>query len=265
MGNPLVQSSSEVFRLTEVKDDPAKIDLDFSPRSVRASFAATVRVEANSVLPTGALETMLGIEMLVGGAVAMELFEAWKSNGILSTRNFKSLDAVVASTPGFVKAAEAFEADVRRNLSAQFRAGSVDYHDLVTGAGPTRQWSDVISGVEPGKASGRALPSLSPPGVRLSLVDDRVAKICIGSFQGVSVSLTNFKASTSSPASFSGTLLYELRDHFGVDDDDCEVSTNGFHGTPGQVAMWILQHHRRPGHMPWITQVKVERRISGTF
>lgn len=265
MGNPLVQPSSEVLRLTEVKDDPTKVDLDFSPRPVRASLAARIRVETNDILPTTALETMLGMEMLVGGSVAMELFDAWKANGILSDRNFKSLDAVVASTPGFVKAAEAFEAEVRRNLSAQFRAGSVDYHDLVTGAGPVRKWSDVISGVEPGKASGRALPSLSPPSVSLSLVDDRVAKICIGSFQGVSVSLTDFKANTSAPATFSGTLRYELRDHFGVDDDDCEVAAKGLHGTPGQVAMWILQHRRRPGHIPWITVVKVERRISGTF
>ena len=61
------------------------------------------------------------------------------------------------------------------------------------------------------------------------------------------------------------TVKYHIRDHFGVDDEDCEISTEGLHGTPGQVAMWVLQHHRRPGHQPWITVVNVDRTVRGTL
>lgn len=265
MGVVITQPAGEEFLLTQVKDDPKKEDLDFAPRAVRASLLARARVEAAKLKPNFLLEADLGAEMLVGGKPAIELFNAWKSNTTVSDRNFTSLDAEMAKTPGFTASAAAFEAEVQKNLSAQFRAGSVDYHDLVTGAGPVRKWSDTISGVEPGKVSSRALPSLSPPGVSLSLTADRVCKICIGSIQGVSVKLSDFKASTSSPAVFSGTLKYEIRDHFGVDDDDCDVALKGLHGTPGQVAMWVLQHHGRPGHMPWITVVKVERKISGVL
>src|SRR5262249_26032157 len=138
----------------------------------------------------------------------------------------------------------------------------VDYHDLVTGRGPRRSWSDNIPPQEPGKATGRLLTSLEPPCPSLSLTDDRTVKICVGSFQGVKVFLSDFKVDFAAQ-SYKGTLNYELRDHFGVDDDDCEITIKGLHGTPGQVAMWVLQHHRRPGHVPWITLVKVKRAISG--
>ena len=55
-----------------------------------------------------------------------------------------------------------------------------------------------------------------------------------------------------------------VRDHFGVDDEDCEVRLRGFHGTPGQVAMWVLQHFSA-GHCPFIDQVLIDRDFSGAF
>ena len=102
----------------------------------------------------------------------------------------------------------------------------------------------------------------------LGIRQDTVVKICIGSFQGIRVSLSDFNATaTSIPlgGQFSGKLHYELRDHFGVDDEDCEVRIRGIHGTPGQVAMWVLQHYSSTGHKPFIDQVLVQREFSGSF
>ena len=201
-------------------------------------------------------------EMLVGGATAMVLFRAWLANNAVTERNFAELDAATSTTPAFKAAAGFFEAKLDTNLREQWQLGKVDYHDLVTGTGPTHKFSDVIAKQEAGKATGRLLTALEPPGVSLSIVDDTPVKICIGSFQGVKVLLSDFNVNYAAQR-YSANLTYELRDHFGVDDDDCEVSTKGLHGTPGQVAMWVLQHHRRSGHVPWVTLVKVKRAIGG--
>ena len=40
---------------------------------------------------------------------------------------------------------------------------------------------------------------------------------------------------------------------------------DGFHGTPGQKAFWILQHQRHPGHNPYVTTVVIERDVSGSL
>lgn len=256
------QPAGESFVLTEVLDNRGKPDLDYSPRDVRASWAARARVAVAMHEPTFLLEGYLGREMLVGGATAMVLFHAWCANGTVTERNFSELDAATSTTRAFKVAAGRFEAKLDTNLREQWLSGKVDYHDLVTGTGPTRKFTDTIPQQEAGKATGRLLTALEPPDVSLSIVDDTPVKICIGSFQGVRVILSDF--SVNYPAQrYSGTLTYELRDHFGVDDDDCEVSTNGLHGTPGQVAMWVLQHHRRSGHVPWVTLVKVKRAIGG--
>jgi hypothetical protein len=256
------QPPGESFLLTEVLDDRTKIDLDFSARANRASMIAQARVAAAMLEPNIMLEGELGREMLVGGSTAMVLFRAWIGNTVLNERNFAALDADTATTPGFTAAAGRFEAKVNANLREQWGLGKVDYHDLVTGKGPTHLWSDTIPPREPGRATARLLTALEPPSPSLSLIDDTPVKICIGSFQGVKVFLSDFKVDVSGPT-YQGTLNYELRDHFGVDDDDCEIAIRGLHGTPGQVAMWVLQHHRRPGHVPWITLVKVKRAIRG--
>ena len=112
------------------------------------------------------------------------------------------------------------------------------------------------------------MPAVEPRLPNLGLVADTVVKICIGSFQGTEVSLTNFDfhiGGTPPAGVYSGRLRYELRDHFGVDDEDCEVRIRGLHGTPGQVAMWVLQHFAPTGHRPFIDQVMVERSFTGTI
>lgn len=208
-------------------------------------------------------EALLKNEMTVGGTTAIGMFNFWTTYaGPVAPVNFPALDAATSITGGFKSAATAFEAQVFKNLRAQRVLGNVDYHDLVTGPGPERPAGSSVKASEPGKATGRMLPSVSPVMPSLSLTSDTTVKICIGSFQGIRVHLTNFYSDT---ATCAFTLNYELRDHFGVDDEDCEVRIKGLHGTPGQVAMWVLQHFATAGHKPFLDQVLVSRPFKGTF
>ncbi len=224
-----------------------------------------------SARAVGVNEALLRNEMSVGGTTALEMFTFWTGHSVVPPplKNFASLDTATARTQNFVRAAERFETRLKENLQEQLSLGLVDYHDLVTGPGPERVRDAFVPPREPGKATGRMLPAVEPILPDLGIQQDTVVKICIGSFQGIRVSLSNFQVSLtgipSFPGSFSGKLLYELRDHFGVDDEDCEVRLAGIHGTPGQVAMWVLQHYTASGHKPFIDQVLVQRDFSGNF
>jgi hypothetical protein len=224
-----------------------------------------------SARAVGVNEALLRNEMSVGGTTALEMFNFWTGHSVVPPplKNFASLDTDTTRTPSFVAAAERFERSLKENLREQFRLGLVDYHDLVTGPGPERVRDSFVPPREPGKATGRMLPAVEPILPDLGILLDTVVKICIGSFQGIRVSLSDFQVSLTGirafPGSFSGKLLYELRDHFGVDDEDCEVRITGIHGTPGQVAMWVLQHYAPSGHKPFIDQVLGRREFSGQF
>ena len=207
-------------------------------------------------------QQLLRNEMSVGGATALTMFSFWLANtGAPALSNFPALDAETAKSANFIASAENFERMLTANLKRQGALGLVDYHDLVTGPGPERGKAPTAA-EEPGKATSRMLPATEPDIPGMSLVQDTVVKICIGSFQGIRVFLSDFKVTGRA---FSGTLKYELRDHFGVDDDDCEVARKGIHGTPGQVAMWVLQHFAPIGHKPFLDQVFATRSFSGTL
>jgi hypothetical protein len=69
------------------------------------------------------------------------------------------------------------------------------------------------------------------------------------------VFLSKFEASVS-PRRWKGTLIYSFFDHFGADDKDT-ILDGSLHGTPGQVALWVMQHERHPGHFPFISKTIV--------
>ncbi|HAO33410.1 MAG TPA: hypothetical protein DCQ84_10715, partial [Candidatus Competibacteraceae bacterium] len=81
-----------------------------------------------------------------------------------------------------------------------------------------------------------------------------------GSFQGGQVALKEFSAD-SAKKTYKATLEYTLIDHFGVDNND--VLPPPPHGSPGQIAFWLLQHRYHPGHYPYLTTVIIEREIAG--
>ena len=93
---------------------------------------------------------------------------------------------------------------------------------------------------------------------------DGSMKALVGSFQGAHVFLSDFVMDPVS-RDYSGTLFYQLIDHFGVDDSDLDVDIHG-HGTDSQVAFWVLQRERHnPGHMPYRLKVVIQEHIEGSF
>ena len=84
----------------------------------------------------------------------------------------------------------------------------------------------------------------------------------LGSFQESRVRLTRLETPTAK--SFSATLRYEVFDHFGCDDSDLEGLPT--HGTPGQIAMWLLSRDPKhgPGHKPFVVAIHVSRIVSDT-
>lgn len=241
-----------IFREVSAKDLLAFPGVDLSARLSTRSVAVN--------------EALLRNEMSVGGATALEMFKFWTSHAAAPApkKNFPSLDAAMAATPGFVAGAKQFEDMLRENIRQQAQKGLIDFRDLVTGPGPKRTADANVPPTEPGKQTSRPLPTVEPVIPSLDLRADTVAKICIGSFQGVHISMTGFTADAKT-RQFRLQLRYDLRDHFGVDDDDCEVTVRGIHGTPGQVAMWVLQHYAPQGHKPFVDEVLVNRTVTGTF
>jgi len=119
------------------------------------------------------------------------------------------------------------------------------------------------------------LPSWSPSGVAdavakgLSIVgglhtEDGSMLVLVGSFQASRVFLNDFVMNPDT-REYTGTLLYQLVDHFGVDTGDTNFDGKG-HGTDSQVAFWVLQHERHnQGHLPYRLRVVIREGIEGSF
>jgi peptidoglycan hydrolase-like protein with peptidoglycan-binding domain len=119
------------------------------------------------------------------------------------------------------------------------------------------------------------LPSWSPSGKADALAkglaivgglntEDGTMLVLVGSFQASRVFLSDF-AMDPATRQYTGTLFYQLVDHFGVDTSDTERDIKG-HGTDSQVAFWVLQHERHnPGHMPYRLKVVIREDIEGSF
>lgn len=85
----------------------------------------------------------------------------------------------------------------------------------------------------------------------------------LGSFQEVDVRLVQWEQDTSG-FGYRATLQYELFDHFGCDNSD--LTGLPTHGTPGQIAMWLLARDPRhaPGNKPFVVKIIVQRTVEGT-
>ena len=101
---------------------------------------------------------------------------------------------------------------------------------------------------------------LAPPSLPFFGIGSKLG--ILGSFQESRVRLTRLDIPTAK--SFTATLRYEVFDHFGCDDKDLEGLPS--HGTPGQIAMWLLARDPRhaPGHKPFVVRIHVVRTVSDT-
>jgi hypothetical protein len=113
------------------------------------------------------------------------------------------------------------------------------------------------SGPEDADAVSAMLKSngkLDAPGMPFFTIGDLLG--ILGSFQEIQVHLTAYRKANK----YEITLLYILFDHFGCDDGDLEGLPT--HGTPGQIAMWLLARDpgHAPGHKAFIVRIEVERK-----
>jgi hypothetical protein len=82
----------------------------------------------------------------------------------------------------------------------------------------------------------------------------------LGSFQESRVRLTALNV--VSEKKFTAKLQFEVFDHFGCDNSDLEGLPS--HGTPGQIAMWLLARDpdHGPGHKPFVVRIHVLRLVA---
>jgi hypothetical protein len=96
---------------------------------------------------------------------------------------------------------------------------------------------------------------IDPPGMPFFTLGDPLG--ILGSFQEIQVHLLDYKCTVQR---YDLALRYILFDHFGCDDEDLEGLPA--HGTPGQIAMWLLARAEShgPGHKPFVVRIVVDRR-----
>jgi hypothetical protein len=221
--------------------------------TVRMSPRAT---NANTNLMQNELAAALG-----SGMAVYDKFKA--ENTPKARREVIPLAQNVARSSAFQAAAQTFEDSMRKNVSAQAVLGQIHFGDLQTTPQGRRAPNATPGPVETGQATNRSLPTVFAKTPAFSIRKDPIAKICIGGLQGIDVTMTRFSANAAD-REWSATLMYELLDHFGANDDDVEIDSS-LHGSPGQIALWTLQHFAASGHKPFRPILRIERAVAGSF
>jgi hypothetical protein len=218
--------------------DPANMEGPLPPASQRLLQGARLLDEANlqkaMLLELGGAGRGLGLDM------ANKFFKNQSVSEITFGPSDKLTQAVQAA-PTFKGKLQNFESQISTVLQAGIKQRKVcDYHDLA----------------EAKKTVAFSLPSFLFNRAEIQL------KATIGGMKGGSVFLKNFDASQDTRR-WKATLSFVLLDHFGINDDD--LRPVGGHGTFGQICMWVLQHHHRPGNCPFISKFVFEVEASGTL
>ena len=206
------------------------------------NFVAQERVNQARQDSTRDLELTMQMELLFGGSAGIQLFNDFRLNNVPKQVMSYGFDSAVAArieaSPEFKRVHEEVKIFVTDALSESAATGILDYHVL----------REPLKKVPPPLFSFRATFSLH---------------VAIGSIQGVNLFLEDFSADAATRI-YNATMIYELFDHFGVDDSDLVPDTS-LHGSPGQVALWVLQRERHPGHQPYVVKPMIEKTISSKF
>jgi len=258
--DPFLFSATNPMILTAIFDDPNKSDLNAdNPPRPRLTPRELNAVNSIGGLGTSALELLMRAELFVTAqGLGIEMFDRFKRNtvaGASITFDSKSnLGNEVITESDFVIAVhDKVRLEFDALIKAQFAKGRVNVNALQA------------------KTSGRMVDSdtrltlTNPAGVKTSPIvgtNSTLALLAVigGRFQGGVVAVTAFSANTTL-LSYEAKLVYTLTDHFGVDNSD--VVFDGFHGTNGQKAFWLLQHQPPPGHKPFVTTVVIELSVAG--
>lgn len=259
IGGVVIVPFTKPILLIQALHDPMKSDLDAAdPPRIPLTKEEASAVSDVDFLPTGVLQRMMQGELFgMAQALGNDMFENFKANnspgGTFTFSDGSVLGDKVAGTDGFAEKHKASTAEFDAIMKKQFAAGKVDVNTLEATTAGTFQ--------------GR--PSLTNPAglktfpiVRFSKTEIALHAVIGGQFQGGKVDLVGFTGDAAK-ATYTAKLRYTMWDHFGVDNSD--TIFDGFHGTPGQKAFWVLQHRRHPGHNPFVTEVAITREITGNF
>ncbi len=254
----IVPFTSKVL-LIQAFDNLLKSDLDAAdPPRIPLTPEEAKAVADVDFLPTVVLQNMMRAELFgMAQAIGNDMFEDFKANNSpgapFTFGDGTPLSDKVAGTDDFAARQKAATSDFDAAMKKQFAAGRVDVNTLEATTAGTFAGRKTLTNA----AGLKTFPLVHFPVTELTLI------AVIGrEFQGGKTTLEAFSGDVDK-ATYKATLRYTMRDHFGVDNDD--TIFDGFHGTPGQKAFWVLQHRRHPGHNPFITEVVVTREISGSF
>ena len=248
----LIKTFDEHFPTREKNDlnatDPPMPPLTASEDRMVKTLAGRTSLELEAL--------MAGELFFLAGLLGVEMFNLFKNNPAAGRRiEFRAgskLTKAVEATVSFESVHQKVHEEFNDLIKQQFFVRFVD---------PSR-----LEATKIGKGKfGRTL-LFNPNGIKTS-VDIAIPPTNIplqavigGSFQGGQVALKEFSAD-SAKKTYKATLEYTLIDHFGVDNSD--VLPPPPHGSPGQIAFWLLQHRHHPGHYPYLTTVIIEREVSG--
>lgn len=228
------------FLISQQLDDRSEDDLDFTKRDPTVRTPNVLeKVGTARALPTRLLEAEMVVELSVGGQAGRDMAQLFFANNAVQEKlhaNGSRLSTLIRNSnpfpPAHAKVKQQITDHLKKSIDERKKA---DYHELA--------------------ASKGVIP---PPMISFSMKDRRL-KFSVGGLKGVELFLSNFVVSAT-PRFWSGTLTYHYLDHFGINDTDLILDRSG-HGSGGQVAMWVLQHERHPGHFPFINRIVVVERV----
>lgn len=260
---PVVINAPVEIASSRPPEDLAKDDLTFDFRAVPKA-SGNLRIFEFRSKPTAELEEMMLADLRQGHSkFGPRLAQDFFKNGTRPSADFAISHGAGTEFSNFIAKTAVWRAealDFRKELDQHIRRLGANgpfpplmLRNLVQA--PVPSWSP--SGILDAAAKGLAIVG----GLK---AEDASMLVLVGSFQASRVFLNDFVMDPVTRG-YSGTLFYQLVDHFGVDTDDTNRDIKG-HGTDSQVAFWVLQHERHnPGHMPYRLRVVIREEIEGSF
>lgn len=235
--SPMLISFEDHTRLSQnLEDKPVPL--------IRLKPTALLNVMLNERLfdTVAKRENQFKLELSLGGAIARNLALDFLANTLSGREIVYGASHLVAtavhSSPEFTRTHSQVTGFIAAALTTSALTGILDYHvlDLKTG---------------------------NVPAPRLSFGTLTPLQIAFGSMQGVKIWLKDFEADGTT-RDFKASLIYEWFDHFGADDNTITPDTR-FHGTPGQVCLWIMQRQDPPARRPFVPKVVFSEEARGKF
>lgn len=271
-------TNSPQFVLAEEFDDANSEDLKFNdppfPLQTTAEVLITSTMEIGEaisfLIPKEVKrQALMRLELAVAGSDALRLVSLFVRNAFTpSAASFGTIFGVgtdlsnrVRNSAEFKKEHEGVRSDIDKALKKQFITGTIDFNKMKGGEQRDTKFK-VPDFIGAKKGAGEGVEE--PARVGFSVTSSFGLGALIGDFQGCKVVLKSFDVDQSRNT-YRATIRYEFVEHFGLDNSDVNPLSSLGHGTPGQVAFWLLQHKSRPGHMPFRYLVIVEQEIAGSL